>query len=94
MNLLLLDKAAQTLKPDVYIALQWEPRVVILTVDHKQLGPTVFSLQSGHNSLVRQLAKLMFTPLFNAGYEVPGISQWPNEENYDGQLLNAPNTLG
>ena len=102
-DLLLLDEAAQTLEPDVYIALLSEPRVVILTGDHKQLGPTVISLQSGRNPHARQLAKPMYTRLLNAGYKVhmlktnyrmhPHISQWPNKEYYDGQLLNAPNTF-
>ena len=44
VDLLLLGEAVQTLKPDVYITLQWEPRVVILTGNHKQLGLTVFFL--------------------------------------------------
>ena len=103
LDALLIDEAAHTLEGDVCIALLLRSRIVIFTGDHKQLPPTVLSLQSGENPFARQLAKPMFTRLLNAGYTKymlktnyrmhPDIARWPNQEFYDRQLENAPRTL-
>ena len=100
--LLIGDEAAQALEADFNIAFRLKPHIVVQTGDHRQLGPTVTSMRSGRNPYARQLGTSLFQRLVDQGYKVymlktnyrmhPQISEGPNKQEYEGQLINHPST--
>lgn len=101
--MLLVDEAAQALEPDFAIAATMEGlKVVVLTGDDKQLPPTVLSLNTGQNEYAPQLATSIYERLKTRRYPLrmlltnyrmhPEISRHPNEETYNGRMIDGPNT--
>ncbi|KZV14915.1 hypothetical protein F511_40287 [Dorcoceras hygrometricum] len=97
INVMVIDEAAQVKESESAIALQIpDVRHAILVGDELQLPPTVNSKLSEEagfgKSLFARLSSLGHSKhLLNTQYRMhPSISQFPNSNFYDNQILDAP----
>jgi regulator of nonsense transcripts 1 len=95
-DVLIVDEASMALDPDIMIPLCFNPKIVVLVGDEKQLGPVVKNascVKSKYNiSLFERLLKVGFPPIIlKQQYRMlPILSTYPSNEFYENQLLNAP----
>lgn len=93
---LFIDEAAQALEAACWIAIRKAHRV-ILAGDHRQLPPTIKSLEAMRGGLDKTLMQYIVenkpkaVSLLTVQYRMcDTIMQFPNREFYDGQLTSAP----
>lgn len=93
----IVDEAAQCVEPSLLIPLQYKARRCILVGDPKQLPPTVLSKYGTHKNYGQSLFLRMYmahpsrTHMLNVQYRMnPDISKFPNQEFYQGKLMDGP----
>jgi regulator of nonsense transcripts 1 len=95
-DILIVDEASMALDPDIMIPLCFNPKIVVLVGDEKQLGPVVKNVSCVKNkyniSLFERLLKVGFPKvILKQQYRMlPILSTYPSNEFYENQLLNAP----
>ena len=89
----IIDEAAQSIEPAVYMAISRGCEQLVLVGDHKQLPPVVLSARTGGLtvSLFERLHGQVPSTLLNVQRRMhPEIADFPNKAFYQGQVENEP----
>jgi len=96
---LIIDEACQSIEPMCLVPMVWNPDVVILVGDHRQLPATTFS----PNAQSTKFSRSMFERFIEAGMSkqmlevqyrmYPTIRRFPSEAFYEGRISDGDSVL-
>lgn len=97
---LIVDEAAASCEPEMYIPFHYRPQRLLAVGDPRQLPATVMSKIAADRGLSKSLHERL---MYDAGYPHimldvqyrmhPSISQFPSRYFYDGKVRDGPNVL-
>jgi len=97
---LIVDEAAASCEPEMYIPFQFRPQRLLAVGDPRQLPATVMSSIAADRGLSKSLHERL---MYDAGYPhimldvqyrmKPAISQFPSRYFYDGKVQDGPNVV-
>jgi len=100
IDFVVVDEAAQSVEAETWIALQFQPRNIILVGDPKQLNATIIAPASAINGFQRSMMdRLMYDLkypfiLLDTQYRMhPSISRFSNLQYYESQLKDSSDVL-